>query len=59
MSPKPPVKKEQYIALKDYVIGKIGEMRDCKECDLSDHQSRHLADIEDYINELDAKGPLS
>jgi hypothetical protein len=46
--------KERYMALKEYVYGKIGEMRDCKKCNLTEHQSNHLQDIEDYINQLDA-----
>jgi hypothetical protein len=50
--------RERYVALKEYVCGKIDEMRDCKKCKLTDHQSNHLTDIEDYILQLDAEGEL-
>ena len=50
--------RERYISLKEYVCGKIDEMRDCKKCNLTIHQSMHLEDIENYINELDARGEL-
>ena len=48
--------KDRYASLKEYVCGKIGEMRDCSECLLSDHQDNHLTDIENYVNQLDAEG---
>jgi hypothetical protein len=50
--------KDRYTALKEYVCGKIGELRDCPTCALTSHQSSHLSDIEDYILELDNRGDL-
>lgn len=33
----------------EYVSGKIGEMFDCDECALNDHQANHLHDMEDVV----------
>jgi hypothetical protein len=44
---------DKYEILKAYIQGKISEMFDCEECNLTEHQANHLLDIENYISELD------